>query len=161
MRRAIWLGAGAVLGIIGYRRADRVVRSVTGGGQVRSPLPPPAAVPRASGPSPAGLAIGLAAWTAARVRARRAAGRPPAAAISAFVGDVRAGMAEYLDGQQAHINRQHARAGNTLIDQCAPGQPLPREPVRPALGLPSRALARRQGPGWAHDPRTDKTKDGR
>ncbi|HUD36815.1 MAG TPA: hypothetical protein VMR14_07960 [Streptosporangiaceae bacterium] len=151
MRRAIWLGAGAALGIIGYRRADRAVRSIAGTGQVRSPATPLPTVPQASGPSPAGLAIGLAAWTAARVRARRAAGRPPAAAISAFIGDVRAGMAEYLDGQQAQINRQHARSGNTLIDQCAPGQAAPRESARPRLGIPGRV----------QEPETDKTKDGR
>jgi hypothetical protein len=156
MRRAIWLGAGAALGIIGYRRADRAVRSIAGTGQVRSPATPLPTVPQASGPSPAGsspasLAIGLAAWTAARVRARRAAGRPPAAAISAFIGDVRAGMAEYLDGQQAQINRQHARSGNTLIDQCAPGQAAPRESARPRLGIPGRV----------QESETDKTKDGR
>jgi hypothetical protein len=54
IRRAFWLGLGAVLGIAGYRR--------------------------------------LAGMTA--VRAVRAAG----AGTASFVRDVRAGMAEYLDG---------------------------------------------------------------
>jgi hypothetical protein len=158
MRRTIWLGAGAVLGIIGYRRADRAARSITGAGQVNSPPP---AVPQASAPSPAGLAIGLVAWTAARVRARRAAGRSPGFAIAAFIGDVRAGMAEYLDGHEENINRQHARSGNILIDRRAPGQAAPWEPARPRLGKPARALAQRRGPRWAQDPQTDKPKDGR
>jgi hypothetical protein len=113
MRRMVWLTAGAVLGIAGYRRLDRAAKSLTGqlgSGPVRRQAVPvdrsqePGAVAgglRAS----AGLALSLAAATArwaGALRARRAVARAGLAgqgraSIAGFLGDVRDGMDEYLD----------------------------------------------------------------
>jgi hypothetical protein len=127
----VWLAAGAVLGAAGYRRLDRAARSLTG--QLGSGQPRPAQVTRravqvsrpleqgvvASGRrGSAGLALSLATGIvrqAGAYRARRAAravrtagsGRgEQRAGISGFLGDVRAGMDEYLD---AHADQVRSR----------------------------------------------------
>ncbi len=72
IRRAFWLGLGAVLGVAGYRRLSRLGRALTGS---------------RNGPA-----------------AIRAAGQIGGGTTS-FVRDVRAGMAEYLDGTGEYLNR--------------------------------------------------------
>lgn len=84
IRRAIWLGIGAALGIAGYRRATRLVRRIT-----------PA--------SPA-----LPAPHDGRLKALPAAVRLGRESAS-FVRDVRTGMAEYLDERGANMNRHAGR----------------------------------------------------
>ncbi|HUJ04583.1 MAG TPA: hypothetical protein VLX31_00580 [Streptosporangiaceae bacterium] len=131
IRRLAWLGIGALLGVIGYRRAVRLVRAV---------------VPQnlAIGPTaPAHRAQPGQRWRASGRAARRAAG-----GMTAFVRDVRTGMADYLDASGvgypdasgvgypdasvepmdggglrrpdnggAYMNRQPGRLGNTLVGQ--------------------------------------------
>lgn len=116
MRRMVWLTAGAVLGIAGYRRLDRAAKSLTGqlgsgevtrqAVQVSRPQKPGAV---SSGlRTSAGLALSLATGTARWVgafRARRAA----RTGIAGFLGDVRDGMDEYLDAHAAHQVEAPAR----------------------------------------------------
>ena len=80
IRRLVWLAAGAVLGITGYRRLTRAAKSLLPPGNVLALLGR-----RPEGPGPAGR-------TTARAQARDAG-----AGTVAFVRDVRIGMAEYLD----------------------------------------------------------------
>ncbi len=107
IRRATWLAAGAVLGVLGYRRLDRVTRSVA---------------------SQAGV-------QAARRLAGGWPGR--GAGSAAFVREVRAGMTEYLDEHQVspgrpNKNRQDQRSANTLVDQRAAGRlAIPGRALRP------------------------------
>jgi|HubBroStandDraft_1064217.scaffolds.fasta_scaffold02515_6 hypothetical protein len=163
MRRSIWLAAGVVLGIVGYRRLDRASKIFAS--QLRTPLPPvrqapgTTSLPAARPGSAIGLAAGAAAWAAARVRTRRAAGRAQERRLAAFAGEVRAGMAEYLERHEADLNRQQARSGNTLVDQRATGHVAAGRPLTGAgLSIAGSAL----GPGpdqFLAD--SDKTKDGR
>jgi hypothetical protein len=96
MRRGLWLAAGAVLGVAGYRRATRMVEGLTrgvAGDAARSPAHRRAA--RVSRPTADG---------------HGAAGRPAvnAASIGAaadFVRDVRDGVAEYLDLHHRELAR--------------------------------------------------------
>jgi len=75
IRRSFWLGAGAVLGIAGYRRVSRAAKALLGQGDL----------------------LGQLHGRPVRARpARSAAGRAGAESI-AFVRDVRTGMADYLD----------------------------------------------------------------
>lgn len=76
IRRIIWLVAGAVLGIAGYRRVTRAAKALVPSGDLLTPL----------GRRIAGSARGQ------RVPERRAG-----AGTAAFVRDVRTGMAEYMD----------------------------------------------------------------
>jgi len=109
MRRMVWLTAGAVLGIAGYRRLDRAAKSLTGqigSGQVTRQAvqmgrpQEPGAV--SSGVrTAAGLALSLATATARWAGAFRAR-RATRAGIAGFLGDVRDGMDEYLDAHSAH-----------------------------------------------------------
>jgi hypothetical protein len=80
IRRLIWLAAGAVLGITGYRRLTRAAKSLLPHGDLLAPLGR-----RSEGSWPARRA-------ATGPQARDAGG-----GTAAFVRDVRAGMAEYLD----------------------------------------------------------------
>jgi hypothetical protein len=124
MRRARWLAAGAVLGAVGFQRLQRAARSQTSqldqGSSARQ-----AATVLGIAASAAGHSAG---WLARQVRHRRSAGRKPAG-VAGFLSDVRVGMDEYLDRHQANIDRQHPRAGNTLIAQrvsdraAIPGRP--------------------------------------
>lgn len=113
MRRMMWLTAGAVLGIAGYRRLDRAAKSLTGpvtrqAVQVNQSQEPRAALSglRTSAGLALGLATGTARW-AGGLRARRAAkaglgGSQRRASIAGFLADVRDGMDEYLDAHAAH-----------------------------------------------------------
>ena len=126
MRRMVWLTAGAVLGIAGYRRLNRAAKSLTG--QLEPGPAKRQAVqvnrPQESGAIPnglrtsAGLALSLAtgivrragtyrARRAARVRAGMAGERR--ASVAGFLGDVRDGMDEYLDAHGAHEIEATAR----------------------------------------------------
>jgi len=105
IRRSVWLGLGAVLGIASYRRAARLVRSVT------PALPAPQ---RAELPAPERSVAGQIAARLA-IRSARAIG----AGTASFARDVRAGMAEYLDSSDENMNRQARRLGNTLVGQRA------------------------------------------
>jgi hypothetical protein len=115
-RRLIWLAAGVTLGVVGYRRFDRVARSLTGpsAGSLtvrptarQSPLLPEAANPaiEAGHRSVASVALGLAVWGARRIRAGHSAGRDLSAQTAAFLGEVRAGMAEYLEDHDHDAGR--------------------------------------------------------
>ncbi len=76
IRRMIWLAIGAVLGITGYRRLTRAAKSLLPHGDLLAPLGR-----RAAGSAPP----------------RRQPASDAGAGTVAFVRDVRAGMAEYLD----------------------------------------------------------------
>jgi hypothetical protein len=106
IRRSVWLGLGAVLGIASYRRAARLVRSVT----PALPAPPQ----RAELPAPEHSVAGQIAARLA-IRSARAIG----AGTASFARDVRAGMAEYLDSSDEYMNRHAGRLGNTLVGQRA------------------------------------------
>lgn len=80
IRRLIWLAIGAVLGISGYRRVTRAAKSLLPGGDLLAPL---GRRPAGSGP-------------ARQVPARNSSSGA-GAGTAAFVRDVRAGMAEYMD----------------------------------------------------------------
>jgi hypothetical protein len=80
IRRLIWLAVGAVLGITGYRRLTRAAKSLLPSGDLLAPL---GRRPEGSGP--------------ARRASAGAQSRAVGAGTVAFVRDVRAGMAEYLD----------------------------------------------------------------
>lgn len=111
MRRTTWLAAGAVLGVMGYRRLDRAAKTFTGGAEAGGTTTPTVSPGLASTAKLAKLTAGAAGWLIRRT--------------PSFVMDVRAGMAEYLDQHQAdsrraNLNRQHPRSGNTLVGQRAP-----------------------------------------
>jgi hypothetical protein len=97
--RFCWLLAGAVLGVTGYRRASRLIRSMRPGSIARRPAP--AIRPGAAG--------GLARLAAGR---RGAAGR---LGLAPFTRDVRDGMEMYLD-------RHSATPRAALEDQQMPPQ---------------------------------------
>jgi hypothetical protein len=116
IRRSVWLGLGAVLGIASYRRGARLVQSVT---PAAGPAQQPAGLP-APGQSAAGrIAPGqsVAGRIAARLAIRSA--RAIGAGTAAFARDVHAGMTEYLDSNGEYINRHAGRLGNTLVGQRA------------------------------------------
>lgn len=115
MRRMIWLAAGAVLGVLGYRRAERLVRGARPRGAPRRAIA--AAVGRMAlgRPTPRPSGLGRAALDrraqrplalGAALRGRRATAEVPGA-TSGFIRDVRDGMDEYL-------NRHASQLGNTL-----------------------------------------------
>lgn len=102
--RGLWLVAGAVLGVTGYRRITRMLRPAPGRRAVREPSRPPVAVagvvPSRELPAASGVLL---------VRVLRAVGHT-GRETGLFLRDVRMGMAEYLD-------RHPGRSGNTLITQ--------------------------------------------
>lgn len=174
MRRVTWLTAGAVLGVMGYRRLDRATKALV---RQSGPLPvraapasplPAKTMPAKTLPASAGLAsavrlgVGMAGWLSRRARAHRARARQLAGGsphgVSAFVSEVRAGMDEYLDRHQAtghkasdraNLNRQYPTAGNTLVDQRG----------RDRVAIPGSPLGRTLGETSGNT--SDKTKDGR
>jgi hypothetical protein len=76
IRRGVWLTAGAVLGITGYRRVTRAAKALF----------------------PHGELLGqVARRPLARTHAARTPARLAGSESAAFVRDVRAGMADYLD----------------------------------------------------------------
>lgn len=76
IRRAIWLVLGAAAGIAGYRKLTRAAKTLLPQGELLGP----------AGHRAAGAAD-----------PRQASGRGHGAGTAAFVRDVRAGMADYLD----------------------------------------------------------------
>ncbi len=80
IRRMTWLAVGAVLGVTGYRRLARAAKSLLPHADLLAPRS------RHSGGS-----------AAARPAASRTPARDAGAGTVAFIRDVRAGMAEYLD----------------------------------------------------------------
>lgn len=153
IRRGFWLTLGAVIGVTGYRRAARLARSVlpaanAGRGQLALARRDDRALP----PGHAGSAgrgqrrdvpgdrqgyedVARRALAAAAVAGRSAA------ASAAFVRDVRAGMAEYLD-------RHDGRPPRTLEDRRGrhePGSGAASPALAPARdGAPPRRARRRQ-----------------
>ena len=92
--RFCWLAAGAVLGVTGYRRASRLVRSIRPGNLARQALP--------------AIRPGAPAARFTRAAAGRAAGDRHG--IAPFARDVRDGMEIYLD-------RHSGQPGPTLGGQ--------------------------------------------
>lgn len=90
MRRGLWLAAGAVIGVSGYRKAALLGRELTGRSRPSSArasgVIAGSALPRLTAPVPA-----------RRPRGAAAAALAGAASAAGFVRDVRAGMAEYRD----------------------------------------------------------------
>jgi hypothetical protein len=111
IRRGFWFAAGAVAGIAGYRRASRAVRTMLpqadllaplgrrlAGLTVRHALGPgvrPQDLGGANGPVTRRVAAGKVA------AGQRAANHKAAAGTAAFIRDVRAGMADYLDSRRS------------------------------------------------------------
>ena len=127
MRRGLWLAAGAVLGVAGYRRANRMVdtlargglRGVVAAGQHRGALRgvvPPSQHRGGSGAAGRRAVHGSAATVTTAVADRSDSaghstpGRPAStaakiAATAGFVRDVRDGMAEYLELHHRELAR--------------------------------------------------------
>jgi hypothetical protein len=123
MRRARWLAVGAVLGAVGYQRLHSATRSQASRvDQVSSVRQAATAVGLAASAAgrTAGHVAGAAGWLARLVRNSRAAQGRHRAEVGGFIGDVRAGMDDYLDRHQANIDRQYRRTGNTLITARTP-----------------------------------------
>ena len=114
MRRGLWLAAGAVLGVAGYRRATRMVDTLARGG-LRGVVPPGQhrGGSRSAGRLPVhGSATTVSADLAGRPESagHSAPGRPAStaakiAATAGFVRDVRDGMAEYLELHHRELAR--------------------------------------------------------
>jgi hypothetical protein len=104
MRRGLWLAAGAVLGVAGYRRATRLVDGLARGGS-RGVVPPGqhrGGPLGADDPDSAGQpAPRRPVSTAAKI-----------AATAGFVRDVRDGMAEYLELHHRELARNLGRRSN-------------------------------------------------
>lgn len=100
IRRLLWLGAGAALGILGYRKLDRLVRTA----------------PRRAIAAGAGRLTLNRPGTRALTGAAKSEAREPGGRAGGFLRDVREGMDEYL-------NRHASQLGNTLVDQ-QPAQPV-------------------------------------
>jgi hypothetical protein len=120
MRRGLWLAAGAVLGVAGYRRATRMVDTLAHGG-FRGVVPP--------GQHRGGAgSTGRRAVRGSATTVRAAAGRPDSAghptpgrpastaakiaATAGFVRDVRDGMAEYLELHHRELARNLGSRSN-------------------------------------------------
>ena len=123
MRRARWLAVGAVLGAVGYQRLHRATTAQASRlDQVSSARQAASAVGLAVGAAgrTAGHAARAAGWVARQVHNSRAADTRHRGGARGFIGDVRAGMDDYLDRHQANIDRQDRGAGNTLITARTP-----------------------------------------
>jgi hypothetical protein len=117
IRRGFWLVAGAVLGVTGYRRATRLVRSLAPAVPAR-PVSPGVVAGRADRrPLLTGRAVLAGAARAGRGAAQGAA----------FVRDVSDGMAEYWDRPGRHTlgseTRDRAQQRAALRGQR--GRPAP------------------------------------
>ena len=134
MRRGLWLAAGAVLGVAGYRRATRVVDTLAHGG-LRAVIPPGQHRGRSrgvvslgqhrGGPGSAGRqAVHTSATTVTAAvtgspdsAGHSTPGRPTStaakiAATAGFVRDVREGMAEYLELHHRELARNLGSRSN-------------------------------------------------
>lgn len=104
--RLCWLVAGAVLGVTGYRRASRLVRSLR-----------PAAGPARRPWHAISPGAPAARFTRPAVHRR---GTGPLRGIGPFVHDVRDGMDLYLD---RHSGQQGRSLGDQQVVPQLPGQP--------------------------------------
>jgi hypothetical protein len=134
MRRGLWLAAGAVLGVAGYRRASRMVDTLARGG-LRGVVPPGqhrggsrGVVPPSQHRGGSGSARQRAVHGSAVTVTTAVAGRPDAAghpttgrpastaakiaATAGFVRDVRDGMAEYLELHHRELARNLGSRSN-------------------------------------------------
>lgn len=134
MRRGLWLAAGAVLGVAGYRRATRMVDTLAHGG-LRAFVPagqhrggsrglvPPGQQRAGSGSAGRRAVHGSATAVTAAVAGRpdstgfSTPGRPAStaskiAATAGFVRDVREGMAEYLELHHRELARNLGSRSN-------------------------------------------------
>ena len=121
MRRGLWLAAGAVLGVAGYRRAARMVDTLAHGG-LRAVVAP--GQHRGGSGSAGRRAVhGSATAVTAAVAGRpdstgfSTPGRPAStaakiAATAGFVRDVREGMAEYLELHHRELARNLGSRSN-------------------------------------------------
>jgi hypothetical protein len=123
MRRLLWVGVGAGLGISGYRRATRVVRELTGS---------------SSGPSLGRLALGRAGLNRP---GRNRAGLDRARGAAGFVRDVREGMELYTEQRRLSIEPRRPAEGPTLgwepVNEAGADQLRRRAPSRPADSQPA------------------------
>jgi hypothetical protein len=112
IRRSTWLALGAVLGIAGYRRVNRMIQSVApqspavpwtsrepsegraAGGLNQYTAPPPGHRPAGGPPRPPGQ---VSAW--------HASARGVARAALTLARDVRVGMADYRRARDEYMNR--------------------------------------------------------
>ena len=97
IRRGVWLLAGAVLGVTGYRKASRMAAAITG---TRVPARPLAGAPR---PIAARTPVPFTA------RIRSAAG---------FARDVREGMADYRDSRGRQLGHRLESHGVESADRA-------------------------------------------
>jgi hypothetical protein len=110
MRRGLWLAAGAVLGVAGYRRATRLVDDLARGGS-RGVAPPGQHRGGSRGVVPLGQHRGGPRGADYPDSAGQPAPRPQVstaakiAATAGFVRDVRDGMAEYLELHHRELAR--------------------------------------------------------
>jgi hypothetical protein len=112
MRRGLWLAAGAVLGVAGYRRATRMVDTLVRG-EPRGVVPP--GQHRAGAGSAGRRAVRgpAAAASAGHSEPRRPASTAAKiAATAGFVRDVRDGMAEYLELHHRELARNLGSRSN-------------------------------------------------
>ena len=169
MRRTFWITAGAVLGVVGYRRLDRTVKSLTGQFAVAPPVrqtaggQPLTSPGRKDQPSSAAAALSAVIWTAKRLRSARGSSQAIGAQVGGFLSEVRTGMAEYLEDHERDSNRQHSASGSTLVGQARIGQAR-MGPARGRLAIPG-GSAGASGPGSerfrVEGNRTHDIKDGR
>jgi len=114
MRRGLWLAAGAVLGVAGYRRATRLVDGLTRGAVGGAARPAQAGRDAlASRPRPPGRAAPSRPAGAAAPRAAAPVARIGAAV--GFVRDVRAGAAEYRDLHHRELARNLGGRNNRTL----------------------------------------------
>ena len=76
IRRATWLVLGAAAGIAGYRKLSRAAKTLLPQGELLGPV---------------------SRRSAGTAHQRQASGRRSGAGTAAFVRDVRAGMADYME----------------------------------------------------------------
>ncbi len=152
IRRGFWLTAGAVTGIVAYRRASAVGRQIAGRLNLGPSLDAASSRAVAAG-RPAGTSAGPPKPLISVRRTPRAAIRAAREAYR-FTRDVREGM-------ELYTARHSDPAGSTLkTSQDAPPQALEaaRREVVPLEPLPFEALPFEPGPATAA--RHDDTKDG-
>lgn len=102
IRRGFWFAAGAVAGVAGYRRAARAARSLLPrpGLSALTVRPVTGQSAAAALPGPGRQGPGARRDETGRLpggSSRSSASKKAAAGTAAFVRDVRAGMADYLD----------------------------------------------------------------
>ena len=113
IRRGFWLVTGAVLGVTGYRKVNKLARSLTAG---------PSAGSRPIGTA----AIGRYALRALPVARRSVNQQNMSGGAGGFVKDVREGMAEYWDLHRRDFDR--TLGGQSGRDESGASQRGVRQP---------------------------------